>query len=110
MVAGRRREMVWRSGIFEFCTDGSALGDFEVVAPVRFTFCIVRRGPTSGVQNPVVLRGARRGLFGNSSLDEIRSRAILDGFTFIDFSFRIVVCNAEAATGCLVVWLSTLRP
>jgi hypothetical protein len=101
-------EMVWRSGIFEFCTRGSAAGKFEVVALVRFTFCIVRRNFSLGVQNPMVLHGTRRRLFGNCSLDAVRWRAILDGFTFIDFSLWMM-CIAQLAIGCLMAWLSTLR-
>jgi hypothetical protein len=63
--------MVWRSGILEFCLSEFALVTIEVVAPVRFTFCIVRRGPTLGVRNSIVLRGARRRLAGNSSLGAV---------------------------------------
>ena len=57
----------------------------EVVAPVRFTLCIVRKGSLIGVQNPVILRGVQQRLLGNSSLDAVRSRAIFDELTCIDF-------------------------
>jgi hypothetical protein len=46
VVGDSRSEMVWRSGIFEFCTGRFALVAIEVVAGLRFTFCLVRRGPT----------------------------------------------------------------
>jgi hypothetical protein len=66
----------------------------EVVVPVCFTLCIADRGPTYGARNPFILRGARRGLAGNSRLGAVRLRAILDGFMFIDFGF-VIVCNAH---------------
>ena len=99
--------MVWRSGIFEFCTSGLRSVIIEVVAPCDLRFASCGGVPHRGVRNPIILRGARRRLFGNSRLDAVRSRAILDGFMFIDFSF-LIACNAESATGCLMVWLSTL--
>jgi hypothetical protein len=89
-VGGFRGEIGWRSGIFEFCLWRSAFVTVEVVAPARFTFCIVRRNFPLGVQNPIVSRGSRWRLFGNSRLDAVRSRAILNGFTFIDVSLARV--------------------
>ncbi len=54
--------MVWRLGIFEFCTHVFALGDFEVVALVRFTFPQRAEGSHIGVQNSIILHRAGSGL------------------------------------------------
>jgi hypothetical protein len=80
---GSRAQNVWRSGNFDFCTGGSALGDIELVVAMRFRFCTMCRGPTVGVQNPMVLHGAGSGLPEDCSPDADRSRSIFDELTFI---------------------------
>jgi hypothetical protein len=94
---GPPRKMVWRSGNFEFCSSVFALVNIEVLAALWFTFCILRRDPTRGVQNSVVLRGARLRLLVNFSLDASRSRAILEGFMFIDLGKLLAISQTSGA-------------